>query len=392
MYKRQFLSWFAAGSSEIKRDLEAQARDEVRIMTVHGAKGLQAPLVILADTVSKPGGGLDLPLFWKDELVLWGPGRGGAAVTIQDLKEAAKQAREEEYRRLLYVAMTRAEDRLVIVGNQGARQAAADCWYNMALDALAPVMQAEPFAQAGEGWAGTELLAMQTSQRADPDRKVEALAVEAVDPGVEAPGWLLNPPPAEPTPSRPLAPSRPKLGEPAVRSPLARGDKDRFRRGLLAHRLLQLLPALPEARREQAGRAFLARPVHALVEAEAAELLAEVMGVLTAPALAPLFGPDSLAEAPIVGLGPDGQAISGQVDRLAVTDEGIWLADYKTLRPVPPSAEAVPPAYLAQMAGYRALLRDLYPERAIRISLIFTDGPKVIDLDEALLDRSGSAP
>lgn len=389
---QRFLSWFVAGSSEIKRDLEAQARDEVRIMTVHGAKGLQAPLVILADTVSKPGGGLDLPLFWKDELVLWGPGRGGAATVIQELKEAAKQAREEEYRRLLYVAMTRAEDRLVIVGNQGARQAAADCWYNMALDALAPLMQPEPFPQAGEGWAGTELLAMQTTQRADPDRKAEALAVEAVDPGVEAPGWLLNPPQAEPTPSRPLAPSRPKLGEPAVRSPLARGDKDRFRRGLLAHRLLQLLPALPVAGREQAGRAFLARPVHGLAEGEAAELLAEVMGVLDAPALAPLFGPDSLAEAPIVGLGPEGRAISGQVDRLAITDDGIWLADYKTLRPVPSSAEAVPPAYLAQMAGYRALLRDLYPERSIRISLIFTDGPKVIDLDEALLDRSGSAP
>ena len=111
-----FLHWVGAEDTEVKRDLEQSDRDEVRVMTVHGAKGLQAPIVILADTISAPGGGTGgrPVIYWADGIPLWAPRRAMEAAVARTAREAAMQAETEEYNRLLYVAMTRAEDRLYI--------------------------------------------------------------------------------------------------------------------------------------------------------------------------------------------------------------------------------------------------------------------------------------
>ena len=173
-------------------------------------------------------------------------------------------------------------------------------------------------------------------------------------------------------------------------SPLGLPADDRFHRGILIHRLLQLLPDLPSGDREAACRAYLARPAHGLSAEEAAAITREVLATLAAPAYADLFGPDSMAEVPVIGtvIGPDGpEVISGQVDRLVVRDDGIMVLDYKTSRPAPDAAEQVAPAYLRQMAAYRAVLRELWPNRPVSCALLWTAIPRLMPLDNRLLDR-----
>ena len=380
-----FLYWLAAGKAEVKRDLE-QGRGAVRVMTVHGAKGLQAPIVILPDTmqVPRPTGPT---LLWPEggELVLWPPYKGDCDEAAAAAWTAADAVRDDEYRRLLYVAMTRAEDRLYVCGWRTRQGVPAGCWYNLVRDALTPVAAEfeEPFLAASAGPESAKVLRLTSAQRAAAPAPSEAPA-PAEEP---LPDWAGSPPPPEPAPPRPLAPSRPAGDEPTVRSPLGPDQGRRFRRGRLIHRLLQTLPDLPPAAREDACLRFLARAVHALTPDERAEIMAEVLAVLAQPAFAPLFGPGSRAEVPIVGaLGDGAPVISGQVDRLVVDGADVWIVDYKSDRPPPSTVEETPPIYLRQMAAYRALLARLYPEKTISCALLWTDGPRLMRLDGGLLD------
>ncbi|MGO4728594.1 PD-(D/E)XK nuclease family protein, partial [Inquilinus sp. 2KB_23] len=197
--------------------------------------------------------------------------------------------------------------------------------------------------------------------------------------------WLHRPAPAEPEPTRPLTPSRPET-EPPARSPLDGTDEGRFRRGALIHALLQALPDLPPEAREEAARRYLARPHHDRDPAEQAEIVATTLAVLEQPGFEALFGPGSRAEVPVVGL-VGGRALSGQIDRLVVGPESVLVVDYKTNRPPPASVDAVPRAYLVQMAAYRAALRLVYPGRSVRCALLWTEGPRLMELPPPALDR-----
>ncbi len=160
----------------------------------------------------------------------------------------------------------------------------------------------------------------------------------------------------------------------------------RFRRGRIVHALLQHLPDQDPARRQEAGRAFLARPGHGLDPEEQAETLAEVMALLDAPGIAAAFGPGSLAEAPIAGQVGD-LLVSGQVDRLLVAPDRVLVLDYKTNRPPPLTVESVPSVYLRQMAAYRAVLSRAFPGRAVECVLVWTYGARLMPLPGELLDR-----
>ncbi|MBX6322098.1 MAG: PD-(D/E)XK nuclease family protein, partial [Rhodospirillaceae bacterium] len=228
---------------------------------------------------------------------------------------------------------------------------------------------------------------------ASPQRRstrTEAAAAAALPPG-EAPEWLRAPAPAEPEPARPLAPSRPSGEEPPVRSPFGPDEGLRFRRGLLIHRLLQSLPEVAQGRRRDLAAAFLARPAHGLSAEQQAEILEETLRVLDDPQFAPLFGPGSLAEVPVVGevRGADGRVkvISGQIDRLVVAADGVLVLDYKTNRPAPRTEAEVPAIYMRQMAAYRAALARVYPGRLIRCALLWTDGPRLMALRPESLDQ-----
>ncbi|MCH8154530.1 MAG: PD-(D/E)XK nuclease family protein, partial [Proteobacteria bacterium] len=393
-----FLHWIEAGKQEVKRDME-HGQDAVRVMTVHGAKGLQAPVVILPDTMQppKPRGGL----FWLDEqdgeLPLWPLRKGYDGELVDRVRARAQSVQDQEYRRLLYVALTRAEDRLIVCGWRGKNAAPAGCWYNLVAGALADAAEPADFDFSGEvedGWAGPgrRLRSLQTAV-AETDREESGAARAAA----ALPDWAKAAPPPEPAPPRPLAPSRPTAEEPAVRSPLGPDEGWRFKRGRLIHRLLQSLPDLaPDARRAAAAR-FLASPAHGLSGDERAEIAEVTMAVLEDSAFAPLFGPGSRAEVPVVGLvgglvdaGGAPQAVSGQVDRLVVTAAAVLVVDYKTNRPAPAAETGVAPLYLRQMAAYRAVLAGVYPDRRIDCALLWTDGPRLMQLSPAIL--SGHAP
>ncbi|MEQ8805077.1 MAG: PD-(D/E)XK nuclease family protein, partial [Rhodospirillales bacterium] len=201
------------------------------------------------------------------------------------------------------------------------------------------------------------------------------------------PDWIARPPADEPNPPKPLAPSRPEDGPPAA-SPLGTDDGARFKRGLIVHKLLESLPDLAPEDRTPAAERYLARPGHDLSPAEQAEILSETLALLGDPALAPLFGPGSRAEVPLVAQA-GGRVISARIDRLLVTEIEVLIVDFKTNRPPPERLEDVHPGYLAQMAGYRRALMDLYPDRPVRCALIWTMGARLMALPDALLDKAG---
>jgi ATP-dependent helicase/nuclease subunit A len=405
-----FLQWFAAGDAEIKRDLEQSVRDEVRIMTVHGAKGLQAPVVILPDTMQVPT--QQDGLLWTaleeaaeadpslPRLPLWPPRVADDDPVAAAARAAAKRRAEEEYRRLLYVALTRAEDRLYVCGWQGKTTPSAGCWYNMVYDGLQALAEEGAATAAAfdfaaltpDGWSGPGLR-LAHLQSAAPDKKQSDLATpaEALSP---LPDFARTQAKPEERPSRPLAPSKPDAAseaEPAMLSPFAAEDDGaRFQRGLLIHRLLQSLPELAAEARAAAAARYLARPLWNLSAAQQQAIAAEALRVLDDARFAPLFGPASRAELSITGRVGD-RAVSGQIDRLVALEDRVLVVDYKSNRPPPTRVEDVPPVYLRQLAAYRALLTQIYAGRRVDCALLWTDGPLWMEIPAELLDAHGPA-
>ena len=385
-----FLHWLRRASAEVKREADGGA-DLVRVMTVHGAKGLQRPIVILPDTTGAPPQSAGLR-WTEEELPLWAPRKGGfnaPAYADADSRRAEREA--EESNRLLYVALTRAEDRLLVCGWHGARAPASGCWYEKIAAGFARLEHAtqDAFTPAdwgadATGFAPGPLLSL-ASPQSDARRgdvrhgtatasalpawaRIPAAAMAA--PGIATPSHM-----EDDTPDLPAA------------APHAPGDPlgARFRRGNLVHALLQSLPDLAADQRESAGRAFLARPGHGLGAAQQADILAEALAVMADPAIAAAFGPDSLAEAPLAGRVGD-RLILGQVDRLWITPSGILVLDFKTNRPPPLTVDAAPRAYLRQMAAYRAVLRLAFPGRRVDCALVWTYGARIMPLPADLLD------
>jgi ATP-dependent helicase/nuclease subunit A len=384
-----FLHWLGTGDTELKRELDQRTKDEVRVMTVHGAKGLQAPIVILPDTTALPE--KNIPLRWsRDGLLLWCPNKECDAPIARAAKQNAEREQEREYRRLLYVAMTRAEDRLYVMGADSGRSIDEGSWYGLVRHALeAEAADRRPFGDllGGADWPGS-LLRLAAPQRVPPATKEQAIAAEVPS---ELPDWARARPLPEPTPPRPLSPSQPLWSDPPARSPLGADATaaSGVKRGLLVHRLLQALPELPEAARDAACRRYLDRAVHRLAAEEQEAIRRETIAVLADPSFAPLFGPDSRAEVPIVGLvgAKEPIAVAGQIDRLVVLPGEVLIVDYKTLRPPPASEAAIPEAYLRQLALYVAAVERIWPDRPVRAALLWTDGPRLMPVSPAFLAR-----
>jgi ATP-dependent helicase/nuclease subunit A len=389
-----FVHWLGRSGAEVKREADA-AGGVVRVMTVHGAKGLQAPLVILPDTVALPPD--QAGLVWDHdpivgtEVPLWTPRRELACPATDALHQLRRDRGAEEHNRLLYVALTRAEDRLVVCGWEPARALPERCWYSRVRAGFAALPAR---AVAFGPWAG-EALVLDSPQTVAPvpAASADAEMTPAAPPSWAgaAPLWQATPPPPEPPAPLALVPSRPEgveLGPvPRAASPLAARDAagQRFRRGRLVHALLQHLPDLPAASRPDAAAAYLRRPGLGLDDVAADALAADVLAVLAHPVLAPLFGPDSRAEVPLTGV-VAGRVVGGLVDRLAVLPDEVLLADFKTNRAPPAAPAATPVAYLRQMAAYRAVLRAIYPDRTVRCALVWTQGARVDLLPDLLLD------
>lgn len=374
---QNFLLWQSKGEADIKREAE-HAGDHVRIMTVHGSKGLQAPIVFLPDTAGLAGltaSKADNRLLWPTasalDLPLWAPRKDFETALYSEGKDRVLSRMDEEYRRLLYVAMTRAEDRLYVAGYKAKRELSEMCWYHIVQRGLAAHEECE-MGQDG-------VLRLYNPQSKEADRAPKAAT--AVQGAPSLPAWLSEPAPVEPHPPAPLVPSRPAESEPSALSPLRGEDHYRFRRGNLTHLLLQFLPDLPLPNRQAAAGHYLSQNGQDLSEEILASILSETLKILDHPEFKVIFGPGSRAEVPITGLLSDGRLISGQIDRLLVSENEVLIVDYKTNRPPPRDPQDISAIYRRQMKAYADTLREIYPQKAIKCALLWTDGPHLMPIE-----------
>jgi ATP-dependent helicase/nuclease subunit A len=383
-----FVAWLRAARAEVKRDMEI-ARDEVRVMTVHGAKGLEAPIVVLADTMTQPSGPRPPRLLaLGDGAVVWGGRKDDDVAPVAAARQAALAEAEDEYRRLLYVAMTRAADRLIICGADGERTRPKGCWYDLVVEPL------RPFLIEGDD-DGEKVLRFQKEPPAAMAAVPLTTLVQAVG-AAEFPLWLRQPlaaavkhsvailPSAAFEDDRGAAPAHSRASPAERRKALARGR--------IVHRLMQSLPDIPEAARKAAIEHYLTNAAADFTPAEQDEMAQRVLVILNDLIFADLFAPGSRAEVPIVGriarTGGPALNVTGQVDRLAVTRDAVLIADYKTDRSPPSRLAEVPEPYIGQLALYRAVLARIYPGKTIRTALIFTEGPVVIEVSDGTLDAA----
>ncbi|WP_421915015.1 double-strand break repair helicase AddA [Mesorhizobium sp.] len=398
-----FLATLENAGPEIKREMD-QTRDEVRVMTVHAAKGLEAPVVFLVDGGSAPFSDQHLPRlmpfevsggYWSGKGYLW---RSASDVANGFSKAAAARAREladDEYRRLLYVGMTRAEDRLIVCGYHGKRAPNAGTWHSIVSRALVGAPESE---QRGHPANGEPVHRFRVT-KLPPVALASGGETRQADDFAPLPASLFRPlPPYEDLP-RPLSPSgasalieEEKQGEIDTSSPVLDIEAEpgfAVMRGLALHKLLQMLPGIAESERRGAAERYLARAGAQWTDIQREKALASVEAILTDSRFLQLFAPASRAEVSIMGsLEVKGRkrSISGKIDRLAVTPDKVSIVDYKTNRPAPVTLDEVPPAYVLQLALYRALLQPLYPGREVSAALLFTEAPRLIELPTAAMD------
>ena len=381
-----FLYRLHTSDIEIKRELEQGGADAVRVMTVHGAKGLQAPIVFMPDTVSMPSDRDPVRWFTRDgaaPVPLWLRDRSRDHPVCTEAREQSSRRMIQEYHRLLYVAMTRAEDRLYIAGAKGGKEPPDGCWFCLieaGLDGVGAEVE-DPEIGSVKRISCPQLRAAEPADAPSDQPIAETL-----------PAWARRPAPAEPRPPQPLAPSRPEDADVPASSPLDRPvdqqpAQTRARDwGVAAHRLLQRLPDVTPERRAGVAAQYLATNHGDWPEEHRAALVDEVMSIIDHPDYAALFGPGSLAEVPLVAVLDDGRVVAGQVDRLLAGEDSLLVVDYKTNRHPPQDVKSVPPAYLRQMAAYRAALAQLFSDRPIHCALLWTDGPKLMPLPPESLD------
>ncbi|MBZ0218047.1 MAG: double-strand break repair helicase AddA [Fimbriimonadaceae bacterium] len=392
-----FVHWMRAQSADIKRDMEHET-NEVRIMTVHGAKGLEAPIVFLPDTCSVPGA-RNQPKLTRvappaaarhlPDRLIWSPGSAANAPDIvSQAREDYQAAQREEYHRLLYVAMTRARDRLYICGHKSRDSLAEGCWYDLVFEGLRPFStELTDSDGAVRAWRFTGSVGTDGAAHVmPPAAKHDA----SITPGL--PPWASEAASPVSSPLRHLTPSGGESeGAPTKGKVYPDGNIDARLRGNLIHRLLQDLPSLPTDKRNAAGLRLLHLRSPELDDDSCAFLIREALGVLDMPALNPHFSAAARAEIPLATEVGDPAAegnhisVSGQIDRLVVLPDRVIVADFKTDRIIPDSAKSVPAKYLNQMAAYVNLVEKIYPQKPVLAQLIWTAGPEIMELPRSLL-------
>jgi ATP-dependent helicase/nuclease subunit A len=391
-----FMAWLRAADTEVKRDMEI-SRNEVRVMTVHGAKGLEAPVVVLVDTTTSPADTTRLKLIRMPQgnaaphapgVVVWAGKKAEDPPAVAAARAAMLGETEDEYRRLLYVAMTRAADRLIIGGCMpgNMRKLRELSWYDLiakGLDISGLHMQNVP---------PPDGVVKRFSRLEDAGPTTGTAATLAPVAAAALPAWLHRPAPHEPFADHFLRPSDPadyeghgiRTGESAQLRARA------LQRGTLVHRLLQSLPDVPSERRRDTALRYLARNAGGWSDDEREALATQILALIGDVGFASVYAPGSRAEVLIVGRldrpGRPPAQVTGQIDRLVVTPAEVLIVDYKTNHAPPRAAADVPAAYVRQLALYRAVLQKLYPQKPVRAALLWTETTEMMEIPTSALD------
>ena len=381
-----FLAWFDRGDIEIKRDGESGA-NEVRVMTVHGAKGLQSPVVILADTTSDPGKKPDQSAeLIMDEgkrtplLPIRAAERSGR---LAEICEMQKTRELQEHKRLLYVAMTRAEERLIMGGALGVSRkgiAHDGSWYA----ALRGGMEALGCEWQDDARFGQVMQYIGADGLSGTPKKAAAIAI-APELLSATPDWLFKPAPQEGRPPRPLVPSRLEDDDYGD-APATVAMRAAAERGKLIHALFE---RISDPGSLDAAERWLKHNVSGAA-IDQNQILADVRAVVANPDWKDFFGPNARTEVPLAAVVGE-VVISGRVDRLTIEPGLVRILDFKTGRSVPADEEAVAVPYLRQMAHYVAALKTIFSGSRVEASLLFTFAPKLITLSDAVLAPYKSA-
>ena len=384
-----FVGWLEAGEVTVKRDL-AKPNGQIRVMTVHGAKGLEAPVVFLPDTaIAHHGGGNRIDLITADDGPCLWPRADSATAAVRAALAARAQAQDEERNRLLYVAMTRAESWLIVAAAGKVTNKDPDptqSWYAAIADAL-QASAATPYAPPEiQGDGGLRLQSGDWSPITTP--------ADPPPPKIILPDWAMTPAPPARRAEKGRSPS--DLGGDKIMAGTDEGlaEAAALRRGRLMHLLLEHLPPIPPAGWAAVAPAILAREPGGVSPDEVTALLGEAVANLTDPALAHLFAPDTLAEVMLTADTPTlGGQMLGVIDRLIVADTHVLAVDFKTNAAIPDDPAAVPEGLLRQMGAYAAMLGAIYPDRRIETAILWTRAARLMPLPgplvAAALTRAG---
>lgn len=372
-----FLAWLDAGEVEIKRRLDTAPR-AIRVMTVHGAKGLESPVVILPDTARRREDVRDDILRVKGRAV-WKPKADETPATIAAERAAFLERQREERMRLLYVAMTRAESWLIVCG---AGESGAESWHGLVAEGVEKAGAVDLEAEGGPG------------RRHECGGWPEPMAasVPATPEAAPVPGWMRERAPQPAAADDPLSPSA-LGGAKALPGEDALEEEAAMRRGTMLHLLLEHLPLWTEADWPEIAAALLAGPPLLADPAETEAILTAARHVLASPDMAPLLGPETLAEVELTARVPalGGRLLHGTIDRLLVSDTQMLAVDYKSNAIVPERPEDVPDGILRQMGAYAAMLEVIYPHRPVQTAILWTRTGRLMPLPPEIVRQALAA-
>ncbi|MBR1648076.1 MAG: double-strand break repair helicase AddA [Alphaproteobacteria bacterium] len=372
---QNFIEWVLSDDVEIKREFEQSQHDMVRLMTVHASKGLQAPIVILPDTAKIPKSDREAGFLWDGDLFFYPFAASDYNEYCDKLHERQKSKMLEEYRRLLYVAVTRAEDRMIFCGFRNKKESPDESWYNLFKDSFTKIAEIIP--SGDDQYKEKNKWQLKNRQILQPKTKKKK---EIVLPYEPMPKFLSLPALKEDPLSKPLTPSKPD-DEPALNSPLvACNDEIFYKRGTIIHKLLQFLPDIEAKKRLEVAQHFLLIKAADFSDSQRQEIVNEVLTLIENPEFGSVFGKNSRAEVPIMGE-IEGRIISAQIDRMIVEENRVIIVDFKTNRRAATNINEVPKVYRTQLRAYRELLKRIYPHHKIESFILWTNTMNMMKID-----------
>jgi ATP-dependent helicase/nuclease subunit A len=378
---QNFIKWFENSAIDVKRDLENHL-SQVRIMTIHASKGLQAPIVILADTVSVPNS-FDKLIF--TDLVIW-PGKiANYNQYCHNLRKQKSKEEYDEYLRLLYVALTRAEDQLIICGYKTSHQVSNNCWYSIIKSSMKLIAKEYVFKTSNDlslYFMDQVAYIIETDQLIAPINNVTNNKQADIK-DLILPSFLFKDPPKEPTSFKQIIASVKISQDNDFNYNILNNNE--FKKGNIIHKLLEFSSIIKK--NSNTIWNFIKQYAADLDEDIQLKIYNQYITLLETKEYDLIFGPNSKAEASIAGIVANKFIISGKIDRLVILENQVMIIDYKSDLIVATCSEEVNPNYLKQMSLYHCLIKEIYPDKKITCWLIWTNNASLMELSQSLIGR-----